>query len=472
FLFTQAFAEYEFENGHTLSGSYSRTKNSFDLEWSLPNGFVNLGAGFGDFPNFTPGTPGFAVLDSASIFKDVVETETNYAEIRYAGDFDINENVALDFIVSGEWYDFENVGEFYPVNRDAFPDTFSLIDLIYLGGNPFAQSELFPPAGNFGDVQSEIYSLSFLFSLDLYERLRINGGVRHDDREGVDGFLSDDPEEVANFESDNQSYSGSIAFDITDTITAYYAYAEGFEFVNELQCDGSTAPPEENESHELGLKWEPNPNLLGSIAYFDNEAINGLIEIDCPPNSANPTGSVLSDAQQTGEGVELEVVGSITPQWNIAGGISYIDDAFEFDISGTPEFSVNFFTTYDFAEGSALEKFAVGGGVRAAYGRSLDDVRSIDIDAIPDNIQSINGTPLSEAIDADGNLRFDRFTDDIDNYILVDALVSYDLTDAIQLRLNARNLFDEYYLRRLYATTSGMVPGEPRTFLATIDFDF
>lgn len=473
-FYFQSFTQYDFDNGHKLTGSFAITDSSLDNRWALPNGFIRF---FDQLVNLTPGATNFGQLNTASsgrritFFREQVDTLTRYAEIRYTGDYDITDNAVLNFIVSGEHYFNEAIGIDVGSNRDALPETLSLTNPVYNGGDPFNV-----PTGSLRDVfqdsDQKVNSISVLFSLDLYDRLRLNGGIRHDDYRGRDGI--DEIETAQVFSQGTQSYSASVAYDVTEEITAYYAYSQGFEFVNELTCAGNVAPPERNRTHELGVKFEPNPGLLGSVALFDNSATDSLIGNDCPDGSLIPNGAVIGDGEQTGRGIELELIGAITSEWSFGGGISYVDDAFDFDIAFTPKWSLSFFTTYDFADGHALEKFSLGGGIRASFGRDVDRVNfnNFPAETIPDTIQSLNGVPVSELIDDQGFFRYDRLETGNENFVLVDASIAYDFTDNIQFQLNARNLFNKYYLQRLQAFTSGIIVGEPRTVLGTVNFNF
>ena len=190
----------------------------------------------------------------------------------------------------------------------------------------------------------------------------------------------------------------------------------------------------------------------------------------------------MGEAAQKAQGVEIEIVGSITPEWSFAGGLSYIDDERNgFDNPTTPKFSLNFFTTYDFPDDSQFSKFAVGGGLRASFGRGVDSIRGVDpedppedlgFNGIPETVETINGVAVDQLFDADRNFRVDRLDSGFLDFVLVDLLVSYDVSESLQLQVNARNLFNKYHLQDFGLTTSGAIVGQPRTILGTIDFSF
>ncbi|MEM8988092.1 MAG: TonB-dependent receptor [Pseudomonadota bacterium] len=475
-LFNQIVATYDLADGHSLRASYSKVDIDDDL---FDSGLFGGFAFGGNFIDVTPGSPtaGLAfAIPGFNVAQFNREVDTTFAELRYGGEFDITENARLNVIVSGEVFRYDADFTQFAIDASAlpaapFPGPPPIIDVFsnpfFSGGNPF----LSDPAALGGFSQSEdIDSVSLLASLDLYDRVRLNGAVRHDDRE-ASSFGT-------NFENSTESYSGSIAVDITEDITAYYAYSEGFEFTTALQCDGSTAPPEENRSHEAGVKWEPNSGLLMSVAYFDNQAVNGLQQIQCPMGSSFPQGSVLIDNEQSADGVEFEIVGQLTPNWNIAGGISYIDDSFGPTLTlPTPETSLNFFTVYDITDGP-LAGLSIGGGVRAGWNLDIlpeslfNNFANAPLDFAAEGVTSINGVPLADAVNADGQVLFaDIIDSDLFEFFVVDALVSYDFTDNLQFQLNARNLFNEKYIT-YPQINNGNSFGAPRQIIGTISFDF
>ena len=194
---------------------------------------------YGQLANFTPGAEGFGEWEDWEFFRDQIETKTRYAELRYTGSYDFNDNAVLDYIVSAEHYFNEVIGADVGSNFDALPDTFSLANPQYTGSDPFNV-----PTNTLNDVfvdnDAQINSISFLFSLDLYDRLRLNGGIRHDQYRGRENLTV--PADLETFKRGTQSYSASIAYDVTEEFTAYYAYSDGFEFVNALDCNGDVTP--------------------------------------------------------------------------------------------------------------------------------------------------------------------------------------------------------------------------------------
>ena len=60
----------------------------------------------------------------------------------------------------------------------------------------------------------------------------------------------------------------------------------------------------------------------------------------------------------------------------------------------------------------------------------------------------------------------------LDAYTVVDAMVSYQVTDAIGIQLNAQNLFDEEYFDRAHGGGAHVIPGLGRTVILSTNFRF
>src|SRR5690606_37608883 len=154
-----------------------------------------------------------------------------------------------------------------------------------------------------------------------------------------------------------------------------------------------------------------------------------------------PAVARLCYGKQVVQGIELGINGQVTPNWNIFGGVAYMDserdhsafldaarrlanpndyDTFTStrgdELAFTPKLTGNLWTTYRFDAGLTL-----GGGVRHVGSSFLGR---------PDDAERIipNG-------------RWGK----LPSYTVADVVVSYDFNDALTLRLNARNITDELY---------------------------
>lgn len=198
--------------------------------------------------------------------------------------------------------------------------------------------------------------------------------------------------------------------------------------------------PQEAETYEIGAKWDVIPNALTlNAAVFRTDVLNEISEDD----NGNPT----QDGEKRVEGIELSMVGSITPNWSISAGYTAMDtkvtqgDAITADgsdvLTYTPDDAFTSWTTYRFPFG-----LTVGAGARYTAGLT----RGSD---------GAQGTP-----------------DHTDSYTVFDAVVSYPVLENVTLRLNAYNLTDEEYVASINKSGYRYTPGAARTFLLSADMSF
>ena len=223
-----------------------------------------------------------------------------------------------------------------------------------------------------------------------------------------------------------------------------------------------------SDNYEIGVRWDFMDGALStSIAGFRTEKRRVPVVGRQPGDTAD---SLQGYHEQVVQGVELGVTGQITPEWAIFAGALIMDserrisaelnEARRLGDSGagdygtfltvdgdrlafTPNFTANLWTTYRFPFGLTL-----GGGLQhvgsSFLGRPDDAIRFIP------------------------NGRFGK----LPSYTLVNALVSYELTPNIDLRLNVDNLFNEQYVITTNWNGTRATLGAPRTFLVSAGFRF
>jgi catecholate siderophore receptor len=201
--------------------------------------------------------------------------------------------------------------------------------------------------------------------------------------------------------------------------------------------------PQKAKTIEAGVKWSVLHDRLALNAAVFRTTVLNEINADIVDDAGNPT--------QTGrkrvQGVELSAVGQITDAWSLSAGYSHLDTKVTegpyITSDGTPNLTYipgDSFTLWtDYRLPFGLE---VAGGVRHNGGLH-------------------RGT--------DGAVGTPAYTE---GYTVVDAMLAYALTDAIKLRVNAYNLFDEDYVAAINKSGYRYMPGTPQTFLFSADFRF
>ena len=155
------------------------------------------------------------------------------------------------------------------------------------------------------------------------------------------------------------SYRTGIIYQPTDTQSYYASYGTSFNPSAEPTRWiplGSNTPPEKSRNMEIGAKWDLlDGDLMFRTALFRSEKTNERnTDLEASPNEY-----LLSGKRHT-DGIEFEVAGRITPDWEVFGGVRA--DARQRRCieqrqpgacapDNTPKYTANLWTTYRLAGG-------------------------------------------------------------------------------------------------------------------------
>jgi catecholate siderophore receptor len=199
--------------------------------------------------------------------------------------------------------------------------------------------------------------------------------------------------------------------------------------------------PQKAETAELGTKWNLfGDNLLLSAALYNTDVINEIVQ--------DPIDQLYyQNGKKRVRGVEFNAVGKISDAWSLAAGFTTMDAEVENgpnlaqdgsrNLTYTPDKALTAWTTYAFPFG-----LTIGGGVR--YSGEMHR----GTDGAP-------GTP-----------------DFTEAYTVWDAVITYEASEHLNLRLNANNLLDEDYVAAINKSGYRYTPGVPRSFLLTANLRF
>ncbi|WP_447529109.1 TonB-dependent siderophore receptor [Vreelandella sp. TE19] len=233
-------------------------------------------------------------------------------------------------------------------------------------------------------------------------------------------------------------YAG-VVFDVDENHSLYASYSQVFKPQTAEGPDANLIEPREGDQYEVGVKGsylngDVNARLSAFRLYDDNRAGTSP---DTGASYSVPIGKMRI------QGAEFEVTGSVTDQWDVIAGYTYLDT--EVQQSGDaredaifllmPKNIVNLWTQYDFA-GEALGGLRVGAGMTA-----MSDFGS------------------SSGVDAPG-------------YAVFDAMVGYDFNESVSGQLNFNNVFDREYYNRVGGANTFNMPGAPANVMATLSYDF
>lgn len=199
--------------------------------------------------------------------------------------------------------------------------------------------------------------------------------------------------------------------------------------------------PQETDNLELGTKWDLLDNKLGlTAALYQTTNKNELAKLDTVTNS------YVQYGKREVKGVELGLVGNITPAWQVTAGVAHMETevveaattaGIGISSDWSPKLSATLWTSY-----KVNNDLTIGGGAR--YTGKYKNNKTVTSGAIA-------GVP---------------------DYVVVDAMASYKLNKHTSLQLNVYNLLDEKYMTSLNNNRNRYTPSTPRTANLTANFTY
>jgi catecholate siderophore receptor len=214
---------------------------------------------------------------------------------------------------------------------------------------------------------------------------------------------------------------------------------------NNVNANNPNLDPQRAINLELGTKWDLlDGRVAATAAIFKSRNQNDLARTD--PGDPD---AIIQYGEKEVKGIELGLVGQLTPAWLITAGLTRQDtDVTEGTFGGTqtgaainfsPKFSATVWSTYKLPMG-----FTVGGGVR-----------HVDTQA-----RTVSSIPVTAGVFQ------------VPKYTVVDLYAAYDVTQNIAVQLNAYNIGDEDYVSSINNSGQRYIAGIPRSYLATVNFKF
>jgi catecholate siderophore receptor len=240
------------------------------------------------------------------------------------------------------------------------------------------------------------------------------------------------------------SWRGGVVFKPQPQGSLYAGYGTSFNPAGEglsLSAAATNAAnvnvkPEESRTLEVGSKWDVlNGRLALTTALFRTDKVNARTE-----DPTNPGDVVVLEGKERVDGLELGATGKIIDRWDVFAAATFLDsevvsskDASEVgkQLPNTPKTSYNLWTSYRLPW-----RLQVGAGVQHVGDRF-------------NNTANARKAP---------------------SYTLYDAMVSYDVTKNVGLRVNAYNLTDEDYIDRVGG--GHIIPGAGRVVTVRTDVKF
>lgn len=349
-----------------------------------------------------------------------------------------------------------------------------------VGAAPFVLSQL-------ARIKVDTFAIYLYDTIKFGEQFQITGGIRGEDYKvrlnsfdaggapiGADGFSQTDfswSGKVGLVFKPSQSGSFYASFGTSTQPPGSYLSNPDISRTGDNAFPGLVegARPVRSHNYEIGVKWDFFGSALSAAAaLFRSEKRNVAVTGRQPGDTAD---SLQGYHKQIVEGAELSLSGNITPAWNIFGGVLVMDskrkisDALiaaralanpgdytaDFPASGldgdrlafTPNVSATLWTSYEMSFG-----LTIGGGV-----------------------QHVGSSFLGRPDDASRIIPNGRFGK-LPSYTLFNALLAYDLTENIDVRLNIDNIANKKYAISTNWPGSRASLGAPRTWLLSAGFRF
>lgn len=294
--------------------------------------------------------------------------------------------------------------------------------LPFFGYTPFNDTtNTFVTRGAYAQLQST-----------LFDRVHVLAGVRsaHVEIEQIErasGF----PQFTVTDATKTLPRAGAVV-DLWSGLSVYASYSEGMRAVPR-QLPGGESLPEFSKQREAGLKFNINNELSGTIAYFEIDRENVVV------NLGGLAGIAL--ANQEAYGFETDVIWQPSLNWQVLGSYGYTNAEFADALlgvpagnkfAGVPEHSGRLWVNYKPDE-PFLKGWSIGAGIYAASSQFVDTANQFQTSG----------------------------------YFTVDAKVGYE-TDTFAATFNVKNLTDEEYFVP-YAFLGGQVaPGDERSYYGTV----
>lgn len=279
--------------------------------------------------------------------------------------------------------------------------------------------------------------------ITLTDRLEVRFGGRYDEYE----------QELVNRANGSESQQAESQFSpqfgavykASELLSLYAAYGENFRPLSGSDFAGDAFDPNNSKSLEAGLKFALRGDaLIGTFSVFSIEQEN-LLTAD-PVNA----GFSVSAGKAESRGFEFDLSGEIAEGLTVWASYAYLDAQISNDL-------------LDFNFG-----FPIEAGDRLLnipeQSLSLQLVKQSQLASRPLSF----GTGLLYVGDRLGEAGSDF---ELPGYTLVRAFTAYDLTEALTLRAEVDNLFDETYYTNSFSQL-WVQPGTPRSFRVSASVRF
>ncbi|WP_050465564.1 TonB-dependent siderophore receptor [Herbaspirillum autotrophicum] len=240
---------------------------------------------------------------------------------------------------------------------------------------------------------------------------------------------------------------GGLVYDINDVHTVYASYSTIYQPQAAQDRNGALLPPREGTNYEIGIKsgWLDG-RLNTAVALYQIHQKN-LSESD--PGYTVPGTTMAASRTVKGadtQGIDVEVNGALTPNWNIAASWAYSqtqNNQGNLIQTTFPRHLIKLWSTYRLP--GEFSRLTVGGGV---------------------NWQSKVYSTVS-AWQVGRDMYWEQKA-----YAVANLMARYDFNDKLSATLNVNNLFDKKYIASVSDWWYSAMYGTPRNVTLNMKYQF
>ncbi|WOT05209.1 TonB-dependent siderophore receptor [Shewanella youngdeokensis] len=283
--------------------------------------------------------------------------------------------------------------------------------------------------------------------MDLTDNWKLHLGLRFDQyqQDVTEHFAGT----YASQEDSRVSPKIGLVYQLSDNVSFYSSYSEGFLPLSGTDYAGNQFDPEESKSTELGMKftgsWLDDLSFKGSVAVFDADKSN-ILTSD-PVN----VGFSATLGEASSSGVEFDISADLTDALQASLSYAYLNTRTTNEMIN-PDWGVVI------PEGSPL----VNVPENTANVMLKHDLYGLNVDGSAGISWRYIDKRLGDSVDPSFILP---------SYQLVGLFLNAYVTEKFSVAVNIDNLFDEHYIASSYSAL-WVVPGEPRNFKISVKYDF
>ncbi|OCW19319.1 TonB-dependent siderophore receptor [Pseudomonas aylmerensis] len=253
-------------------------------------------------------------------------------------------------------------------------------------------------------------------------------------------------------------YAGFI-YDLDGNHSVYASYTDIFQPQSEKNSDGAGIKPITGENYEVGIKGEYFGGALdASASLFQIDQLNRAAEVadasTCRVIPVGAYGCYEAAGKVRSQGIELEINGALTPNWQVGAGYTFAQAKYKKDADNSKE-------------GTLFDTDVPRHMFKASTTYHLQgDLNKLRVGA---NVYSQSST-FNKGRNVFGNYHIEQ-----EAYALVGLMAGYQVSKHLDTQLNINNLFDKKYYQGIASNSTWSpydVYGDPRNFTVTAKYTF